>query len=55
MKTILIYTTAEMSNVNPPFNIVSNWLNDTPGNIFKLNRKNPILHKENRNIIRRIL
>jgi hypothetical protein len=55
MKSILKYTTAEISNDKPPFNIVSNWLIDTPGNILRLNRKNPILHNENRIIISRIL
>jgi hypothetical protein len=55
MKITFIYTIAEISNVKPPFRIVMSWTKVTPGNILKLNRKNPILHNEKRSITIRIL
>jgi hypothetical protein len=55
MNSRLIYTIAEISNERPPLSIVRNSSGETPGNILKLKRKKPILHKEKRSIISKIL
>jgi acyl-[acyl carrier protein]--UDP-N-acetylglucosamine O-acyltransferase len=55
IRSMFIYTIAEISKEIPPYIMLINCTKVIPGNILTLKRKNPARHNENKKRISRIL